>query len=64
LLSSNLKVSRTQGAFLSYEKNMNTMTKENILCTSQQGYEIKFACQINVMCHAMNAFEMGSIFIL
>ncbi len=34
---------KTQGAFLSYEKNMNIMTKENLLCTSQQGYEIKFA---------------------
>jgi hypothetical protein len=41
--SSNLPVSRTQGAFLNYEKNMNIMTKKNLLCTSQQGYEIEFA---------------------
>jgi hypothetical protein len=34
---------KTQGAFLSCGKNMNIMTKENHLCTSQQGHEIKFA---------------------
>ncbi len=32
------------------------MIETNLLCTSQQGYDIKFAPLINVMCHAMNVF--------
>jgi hypothetical protein len=42
LLSSNLQVSKTQGIFLGYEKKK-TMIEANLLCTSQQGYEITFA---------------------
>jgi len=43
LPSSNLQASKTQIVLLSYEKNMNIVIKTNLLCTSQQGYEIKFA---------------------
>jgi hypothetical protein len=42
LPSSNLQASRTQGAFSGYDKNMNIATKTNLLCTSQQGYEMEF----------------------
>jgi hypothetical protein len=38
----NLQALKTQSAFFGYEKNMNTAIEANLLCTSQQGYEIKF----------------------
>jgi hypothetical protein len=40
------------------------MIGTNLLCASQQGYEIEFALLIGVMCHVMNAFQVGNIFIL
>jgi hypothetical protein len=43
LPSSNLQVSRTQGTFLNYEKNMNIMTKKQFCALHKQGYEIEFA---------------------
>jgi hypothetical protein len=32
----------------------------NLLCASQQGYDIEFALLIGVMCHVMNASKWGT----
>jgi hypothetical protein len=41
--SSNMQASRIQVAFSGYDNNMNIATKDNLLCISQQRYDIEFA---------------------